>query len=210
VNDWYYAANNEQKGPVNEAELKEMLAGNQITPATLVWQEGMEAWAPANSLPAFTFRAPPTPAAPKPAPAIPPAAAPVQQATPAASVPAAVPTAHTPPPAASAAVADSSDVEKNKVMAILAYIIFFVPLLAAKDSPFAKYHANQGLTLFIAWIAVAIVRTFFFFIPVIGWIISLALVVVDLGLLVLVVLGIMNASKGVMEPLPIIGKYTLL
>ena len=40
-------------------------------------------------------------------------------------------------------VYDSRDVEDNKVMAILAYIwiLFLVPLLAAKNSRFARYHA---------------------------------------------------------------------
>ena len=45
---------------------------------------------------------------------------------------------------------DAADIEKNKLMAVLAYIIFLIPLLAAKDSPFAKYHTNQGLVLFLA------------------------------------------------------------
>ena len=54
---------------------------------------------------------------------------------------------------------------KNKVMAILAYIIFFIPLLAAKESKFAMYHANQGLVLFLLAVAVSIVGTI---IPL-GW-----------------------------------------
>ena len=39
---------------------------------------------------------------------------------------------------------DSNDVAQNKVMGILAYIgfLFLVPLLAAKDSKYARFHAN--------------------------------------------------------------------
>ena len=46
---------------------------------------------------------------------------------------------------------DPADFEKNKIFAILAYlgILVLIPILAAKDSPFAKYHANQGLVLLI-------------------------------------------------------------
>lgn len=42
---------------------------------------------------------------------------------------------------------DKADVEQNKVMAILAYfgILVLIPILAAKDSKFARFHANQGL-----------------------------------------------------------------
>jgi hypothetical protein len=43
---------------------------------------------------------------------------------------------------------EPNNVLTNKVMAILAYIIFFIPLLAARDSHFAMYHANQGLSSF--------------------------------------------------------------
>ncbi|NLA78908.1 MAG: hypothetical protein GX845_05135, partial [Erysipelothrix sp.] len=37
------------------------------------------------------------------------------------------------------------DIEKNKTMAGLAYLIFFLPLVAAPESKFGKFHANQGL-----------------------------------------------------------------
>ena len=40
---------------------------------------------------------------------------------------------------------------KNTTMAIIAYIIFFVPLLTgdAKKDSFVKYHVKQGLVLFL-------------------------------------------------------------
>ena len=45
--------------------------------------------------------------------------------------------------------ADPQDVQANKVMAILAYfgLLVFVPLFAAKESRFARFHTNQGLIL---------------------------------------------------------------
>ena len=48
-----------------------------------------------------------------------------------------------------------SDAQQNKVMGILAYLswLVIVPLLAAKESPFARYHTNQGLVLAIVEIA---------------------------------------------------------
>ena len=52
-----------------------------------------------------------------------------------------------------------SDIEGNKLMAVLSYIgiLVLVPILAAKDSPFAKYHAAQGLNLLIVDVAWCIV-----------------------------------------------------
>ncbi|MGG1517318.1 hypothetical protein ABE504_18040 [Paenibacillus oryzisoli] len=99
---------------------------------------------------------------------------------------------------------DSTDIESNKGMAILAYILFFIPLIAAKDSKFAMYHANQGLTLFLC---VVIVNVVLGIIPFIGWIL---LPLVNLALLVLAILGIVAAAQGQVKPLPIIGAYTLI
>ncbi|WP_318936994.1 DUF4870 domain-containing protein [Oceanobacillus halotolerans] len=100
---------------------------------------------------------------------------------------------------------EKSDVDQNKGMAILAYIIFFIPLLAAKESPFAMYHANQGLTLFLCGVSVYIVGTI---IPIIGWLFILPLG--SIGLLILAIMGIINAANGHEKPLPLIGKIQLI
>lgn len=100
---------------------------------------------------------------------------------------------------------EQEDAEKNKVMGILAYIIFFIPLLAAKESKFAMYHANQGLVLFLSAIAVNIAGSI---IPIIGWFIILPLG--NLAVLVLAVIGIINSAKGEMKPLPLIGGISII
>ncbi len=46
------------------------------------------------------------------------------------------------------------DVEKFKGLAVLAYIFFLIPLIAAPNSKFARFHANQGLLLFILLVIV--------------------------------------------------------
>lgn len=103
----------------------------------------------------------------------------------------------------------NKDVEENKAMAIIGYIIpilFFVPLLSdAKNIPYAKFHANQQLNLLLAAIAVNIVGTV---IPFIGWFIILPLG--SLALIVLAIMGIINAAKGEMKKLPIIGDFSLI
>lgn len=89
---------------------------------------------------------------------------------------------------------------KNTGMAIVAYIVFFIPLLTEdKNDPFVKFHVKQGLTLFVAWIAAGFVSM----IPVIGWTLSPFL---TLAMLALAIVGIVNASKGEQKPLPFIGK----
>ena len=47
---------------------------------------------------------------------------------------------------------DKQEAEEGKIMAIFAYIIFLIPLFAASDNQFARYHTNQGVVLFLAWL----------------------------------------------------------
>ncbi len=113
-------------------------------------------------------------------------------------------------PAAPAPKAEGSDAEKNKVMAIVGYIIpllFFIPLLSdeSKNSPFAKFHANQQLVLLISAVIVNIVGSI---IPILGWFIILPIGCIIL--LVLAIMGIINGAKGEMKKLPIIGGFEII
>ena len=93
---------------------------------------------------------------------------------------------------------------KNIAMAVIAYILFFVPLLTgdAKKDPFVKYHVKQGLVLFLLAVLINIIGRIlpFYFWWSISWIFSI-------GILVLLILGIINAVNGKQEPLPVIGKF---
>lgn len=104
---------------------------------------------------------------------------------------------------------DKSDAEKNKTMAIVGYILpilFFVPLISdGKNSPFAKFHANQQLVLLIAAIVVNIVGGM---IPIVGW--FLILPVGTIIVLILAIMGIINAAKTEMKKLPIIGGIEII
>ncbi|CCO06933.1 DUF4870 domain-containing protein [Desulforamulus hydrothermalis] len=97
------------------------------------------------------------------------------------------------------------DIDKNKTVAILAYILFFIPLLAARESKFAMYHANQGLVLFLAAMIVNVLGSF---IPLIGWFVILPLG--NLVIIVLAILGIVNAYKGEAKPLPLLGGIKII
>lgn len=104
---------------------------------------------------------------------------------------------------------DPNDIQQNKVMAVLAYIgiLFLVPLLAAPNSPYARFHTNQGLVLFLFDIAVGIVSGIMAFIPFVGLIISSLL---GLAIFVFMILGIVNAATGKASELPLIGKIRII
>ena len=135
-----------------------------------------------------------------------------------------------PPPEAPGAAPQASPEEKdaqdNKGMAIIAYILFFVPLLAGahKNSPFVKYHANQGTALFILAAAYSIVSSILssvIRVPVRlwgvatgvyhtpGWLTAI-LSIGSLALFALCVLGIINAIGGKMKPLPLVGGFKII
>tara|TARA_R110002111_G_scaffold102556_1_gene159041 strand:- start:162 stop:497 length:336 start_codon:yes stop_codon:yes gene_type:complete len=100
-------------------------------------------------------------------------------------------------------VYDARDIESNKVMAILAYIwlLFLVPLLAAKESKFAQFHAYQGISLFITWVIINVIGM------LLPYSLSGLVTIGGIGVLILAIIGIMNAYQGKAKPLPLIGKF---
>ena len=110
---------------------------------------------------------------------------------------------------------DVRDAQDNKVVSALAYFIFFIPLLAAKESKFARYHANQGLVLLIACIILSIVYSILSSVLfAISWRVGFAVTgilgVVFIIPTALAIIGIINAVNGKKKPLPIIGGITIL
>jgi len=116
-----------------------------------------------------------------------------------------------------------SDAEANKGMAIIAYFLFFIPLLTGeyRKSPFVKYHTNQGTILFIfsASLAIAInillaiLRALFLnlFLWGLFGVFSVILNALWLVPTIFLILGIINAANGSIKPLPLIGdKFTII
>jgi uncharacterized membrane protein len=90
--------------------------------------------------------------------------------------------------------------KKNTGMAVVAYILFFIPLLTeSKNDPFVKYHTKQGFVLFLAWLITAIALQM----PIIQWFFW----ILSIFVLVLFIMGILNAVNGKEKPLPLIGKF---
>ncbi len=93
---------------------------------------------------------------------------------------------------------DSKDIEENKSIAAVGYIwiLCFIPLLLKRDSKFAQFHAKQALVLFI----VEVIVGFIVWVPFIGWILGLAV-------LVLAIMGILQALQGNYWEMPLIGQF---
>lgn len=104
----------------------------------------------------------------------------------------------TPP---SAPKVSDHDKSNRMLFGILSYlgILVIVSLVAKKDDPFVKFHIKQGLVLLA--------------IEVIIWILSSMLMIwslwplyriLNLGLLVLSILGIINVTQNKEKPLPLV------
>lgn len=96
-----------------------------------------------------------------------------------------------------------SELKDGKAMAILAYVIFIVPLLAARENKFAMYHTEQGLVLALLWIGNLIVTSILSFLCI-GFIIG---PIISVVLLVYHIIGIVNVVQQDLKPLPLIGEW---
>lgn len=101
---------------------------------------------------------------------------------------------------------DPEDIKANKIYAVLAYIgiLVLIPLFLAGDSKFARFHTNQGFTLFLCSLVCWILG--FIKLGLIKFIAGI------LGFCVLVyaIIGIVNVVKGRAKELPGIGNFTFL
>ena len=107
--------------------------------------------------------------------------------------------------------AESSDVNNHKAIAIIGYIIpilFFIPLLSeeGKKSKFAKFHANQQLNLLL-FLVIGYTVSSILMIILIGFLLYF---LVMIGSVVYLIMGIINAAKGEMKKLPLIGGFEII
>ncbi|MFA0814215.1 MAG: hypothetical protein ACC608_00335 [Anaerofustis sp.] len=117
---------------------------------------------------------------------------------------------------------DPQDINANKVVSGFAYfgILFFLPLVAAPQSKYGRFHANQGLILLLLGIAVGIVSGIlsaistaifyatysyglFYVVSAITWVLSI-------GMFVLFIMGMINGFTGKAKELPLVGKIKLI
>lgn len=124
--------------------------------------------------------------------------------------------AQTPPPSAEPVaepIAEQTvpeqEINEGKTFAILSYALSFVSLpfflvpLIMRNNAYALYHAKQSLMIWLGGIAVSLVGSVLL-VVCIGAVILLA---GGIFLLVLNIMGLINAINGKMEPIPVIGKW---
>lgn len=97
--------------------------------------------------------------------------------------------------------------QDEKTMAIVAWFLFFVPLLTEqKDSKFVKFHVNQSLNLVLLSVASYVVASMLM-VVLIGF---LLIPLVGIGVFVLWIIGLLSAINGETKKLPVIGEIELI
>ncbi len=105
-----------------------------------------------------------------------------------------------------------AEIQDGKTMAILAYIFFLIPLLAARDKKFAMFHTEQAIVLWIAFIVIYIAAIVLNIVVAqisnsLACIISILTFLPWLAYVVLWIMGLINAVGGKVKELPVIGPY---
>ncbi len=110
----------------------------------------------------------------------------------------------------------------NKGITYLSYlgILALIPFMTEKDDEFVQFHAKQGLNLFIFEIIGAVVLNILSFVTFIditnpvSWFLSIAISfiswIVYLLFLIVSIIGMINVSKGLKTPLPVIGSIQII
>lgn len=103
-----------------------------------------------------------------------------------------------------------ANAQDDKLIGILSYlgllwIVAFI-LYGNKKTEYNKFHVKEGLGLIIFWVAIYIVNFIFMRIPILNLIWWLIAIFIWIFIMVIAIIGIINAANGNQKPLPLIGK----
>ncbi len=110
--------------------------------------------------------------------------------------------APTPAPQAPQTGGPTPPPDNTTLMGILSYIsiLVIIPYLTSRDNAFVKFHIKQGIVLAVAEIALYVIgMSLYMLAPILG--------IVNLGLLVLSILGIVNVINKKEAEVPLLGQF---
>ena len=100
---------------------------------------------------------------------------------------------------------DGKSIAIISYLTIIGWIIAYI-MHGNNKSKLGAFHLSQSLFLMLSGFTIAIAQTLFVFIPILGWIISILLYFVLLGLFVLWIIGLIAAINAEEKELPFVGK----
>ena len=111
-----------------------------------------------------------------------------------------------------------ADISENRVMGIFAYLswLVLVPIFGAKNSQYARFHANQGLILAILEVGIGIVAMIIGWmgaIPYVGWLFKVLAWIVrlcEIPVVVYAIIALVGACRGKAMEIPFINSIKIL
>ncbi len=99
---------------------------------------------------------------------------------------------------------DGKSIAIISYLTIIGWIIAYVMHNNGRTQ-LGAFHLRQSLFLMLTGFATAIAQSLFLFIPILGWLISILLYLVLLGLFVLWIIGLIAAINGEEKKVPVLG-----
>ncbi|MDR3135043.1 MAG: hypothetical protein LBU69_02985, partial [Deltaproteobacteria bacterium] len=114
-----------------------------------------------------------------------------------------------------APVFNPDDIKQNKIVAALSYLGIFVlvPLLGRANSPFSRWHSNQGLMLLIVNVIVFVIfagLAAIFGSGILSTLFTIILALLQLGIAYFVFVNLFACLNGQIKELPLIGHIRLV
>lgn len=108
---------------------------------------------------------------------------------------------------------EEKDISKNKGLGVLAYlgILFCIPYFIGEKPGFIRFHAKQGMILFVFELLVNVVmlllRTIFGWIRILSFLFAFIHAMLGFVILAFIAIGISNVLQGKAKELPFLGKF---
>lgn len=100
----------------------------------------------------------------------------------------------------------------KKTTDIVSYLTWVGLLIAyvMGDRKGARFHLNQSLVIWLVGTIAGVVISMVGWIPLLGWLVALAMALVELFCAVCWFIGLIGAIRGTENPVPLLGQYQLL
>lgn len=107
---------------------------------------------------------------------------------------------------------DKKDINENKAMACLSYIIPPIPYFVETQSKWVHYHAIQGMNLFIIYIILTLLITLLnsLILWILPFLTTLLRTILNVITIIYSLIGIINVCNAEAKELPIINKFKFI
>ena len=104
--------------------------------------------------------------------------------------------------------------DPGRIVAILSYVTLLGLIIAfimhgdeKNKSELGAFHLRQAVGIYISFVTLGVAQILFVFIPILGWMMNVAITIAIVGLFVFWILGLITAVNGEKKVVPFVGEY---